>query len=263
VPVVSEDPKPYYPYPTIYCTSEDSSWTDSDTSTATPYQERNIFETHCPEGAYIEKAGSAVFIITYLPGLKSPIRAYKAPRNRTNRYSDNPNYQESLYDTYYHRILTEAEQKAFEEEAPKVIQTYIKPKEEDLAPASGDRIKISEIFRFNRNFQIRLEDNRPAPIKSIKVGEGRWTSNLPNIIKYIKIRYQEWLFAGGELSGEKFFVDLWDPKALKAFADPDKDTHPGAQLLRDWNKLKKKEENKRPTPKRLRGRNNPLNRHLV
>jgi len=222
VPVVSEDPKPYYPYPTIYCTSEDSSWTDSDTSTATPYQERNIFETHCPEGAYIEKAGSAVFIITYLPGLMSPVRAYKAPRNHPYRYSENPNYQESLYD-----------------------------------------IKISEIFRFNRNFQIRLEDNRPAPIKSIKVGEGRWISNLPNIIKYIKIRYQEWLFAGGELSGEKFFVDLWDPKALKAFADPNKDTHPGAQLLRDWNKLKEKEQNKRPIPKRKRGRNNPLNRRLV
>jgi hypothetical protein len=65
VPVVSEDPKPYYP--AIYCTSEDSSW--SDTSTATPYQERNIFETHCPEGTYIEKVGSGVFIITYLPGL--------------------------------------------------------------------------------------------------------------------------------------------------------------------------------------------------
>jgi hypothetical protein len=73
VPVVSEDPKPYYP--AIYCTSEDSSW--SDTSTATPNQERNIFETHCPEGTYIEKVGSGVFIITYLPGLKSPIRSYK------------------------------------------------------------------------------------------------------------------------------------------------------------------------------------------
>jgi hypothetical protein len=68
------------------------------------------------------------------------------------------------------------------------------------------------------------------------VGKGKWISNLPNIIKYIKIRYQEWLFAGGEDSGEKFFIDLWDPKALKAFSDPDKDTHPGAQLLRDWNK---------------------------
>jgi hypothetical protein len=66
-----------------------------------------------------------------------------------------------------------------------------------------------------------------------------------------KIRYQEWLFAGDEDSGEKFFVDLWDPKALKAFSDPDKDTHPGAQLLRDWNKVKEKEKNKRPTPKRF------------
>jgi len=197
VPVVSEDPIHHHPYPTIYSSSEDSGWS-SDTSTATPYQERNIFETHYPEGTYIETA--------------------------------------------------------------KVIQTYTKPKEEDLAPSSGNSIKISEIFRFNRNFQIRLEDNRPAPIKSIKV-KGGYISNLPNIIKYIKIRYQEWLFAGGELSGHKFFVDLWDPKALEAFADPNKDLHPGAQLLRDWNKLKEEKENRRPIPKRKRGRNNPLNWH--
>ncbi len=56
--------------------------------------------------------------------------------------------------------------------------------------------------------------------------------------KYTKIRYQEWLFAGGEDSGEKFFVDLWDPKALEVIVDPSKDTHPGAQLLRDWDKAK-------------------------
>jgi hypothetical protein len=159
VPVVSEDPKPYYPYPAIYCTSEDSSW--SDISTTTPYQERNIiFETHCPEGAYIEKAGSRVFIITYLLGLKSPIRAYKAPRNHSWRYSNNPNYQASLNKTYYHRVLIEAEQKAFEEEAPKVIQAYTKPKEEDLAPAEGDSIKISEIFRFNRTFHQEYQGGK-------------------------------------------------------------------------------------------------------
>jgi hypothetical protein len=29
---------------------------------------------------------------------------------------------------------------------------------------------------------------------------------------------------------------------LKAFADPSKDTHPGAQLLRDWNKAKQEGE---------------------
>jgi hypothetical protein len=253
VPVVSEDPKPYYP--AIYCTSEDSSW--SDTSTTTPCLERNIFETHCPEGTYIEKVGSGVFIITYLPGLKHPIRAYKTPRNNSRRYSENPKYQASLNRSYFHRVLTKAEQRAFEEEAPKVIQAYIKPREEDLAPASGDRIKISEIFRFNRTFHLRLDDNRPAPIKSIKVGKGKWISNLPHITKYIKIRYQEWLFAGGEDSGENFFVDLWDPKALKAFADPSKDTHPGAQLLRDWNKVKQEEKDKGPTPKRKRGRRNP------
>ncbi len=67
MPVVSEDPKPYYP--AIYCTSEEGSW--SDTSTTSPYQER-IFKAHCPERNYIEEGPSKVFIITYLPALGAP-----------------------------------------------------------------------------------------------------------------------------------------------------------------------------------------------
>jgi hypothetical protein len=161
-------------------------------------------------------------------------------------------------------VLTESEQRAFEEEAPKVIQAYIKPKEEDLAPISGScyslyssTTEISKI-KFGKTLDLRLEDNRPIPFKTIKV-KGGWISNLPYIIRYSKIRYQVWLFAGGEGSGEKFFVDLWDPKALEAIVDPSKDTHPGAQLLRDWDKAKQEEKNQGPTPKRMRGRNNPLN----
>jgi hypothetical protein len=80
---------------------------------------------------------------------------------------------------------------------------------------------------------------------------------------HIKIRYQEWLVAGGEDSGEKVFVDLWDTKALEAIVDPSKDTHPGAQLLRDWGKVKEEEKNQGPTPKRKRKRSNPLDWLLV
>jgi hypothetical protein len=271
VPVVTEDPKPHYP--AIDYSSEEESW--SDTTTTTPYQERNIYKTHCPEGAYREVAGDKVFIITYLPGLRSPIRACKPSRNQINSvlgkyypYSNNPDYQASLHKPYYHRVVTESEQRAFEEEAPKIIQAYIKPKEEDLAPISGSlyflhssTTEISKI-KFGKTLNLRLEDNRPVPFKSIKV-KGGWISNLPYIIKYTKIRYQEWLFAGGEDSGEKFFIDLWDPKALEAILDPSKDTHPGAQLLRDWDKVKEEEKNQGPTPKRKRGRSNPLNWRLV
>jgi hypothetical protein len=228
-----------------------------------------------PEGAYIEVRGDKVFIITYLSGLRNPIRAYKPSRNQISSilgkyspYSNNPNYQASLHLPYHHRVLTESEQRAFEEEAPKVIQAYIKPKEEDLAPISGSGYFLysssSEISQntFGRNINLRLEDNRPVPFKTIKV-KGGWISNLPYTIRYTKIRYQEWLFAGGEDSGEKFFVDLWDPYALEAIVDPSKDTHPGAQLLRDWDKVKEEEKNQGPTPKRKRGRNNPFNRCLA
>jgi len=82
-----------------------------------------------------------------------------------------------------------------------------------------------------------LEDSRPIPFKVIKEGN-RWKPNILNIIRYTKIRYQEWLFAGGEDSGEEFFVDLCYPKAVESIEDPTKDTHPRAQLLRDWEKAK-------------------------
>jgi len=86
-----------------------------------------------------------------------------------------------------------------------------------------------------------LEDSRSIPFKVIKE-RGRCQSNILNIVKYTKIRYHDWLFAGDEDSGEKFFIDLWNPKALEAIEDPDKDTHPRAQLLRDWNKVKEGEK---------------------
>jgi hypothetical protein len=180
VPVVSEDPRPYYP--AIDYSSEEESW--SDTSTTTPYQERNIYKTHCPEGTYREVAGDRIFIFTYLPGLRNPIRAYKPHRNHSKVYSTNPNYQASLYKPYHHRVLTESEQRAFEEEAPKIIQTYINPKEENLAPVSGSlyslyssTTEISKI-KFGKTLDLRLEDSRPVPFKSIKV-KGGWKSNLP------------------------------------------------------------------------------------
>jgi hypothetical protein len=56
---------------------------------------------------------------------------------------------------------------------------------------------------------------------------------------------------------------LWDTKALEAIVDPSKDTHPGAQLLRDWNKVKLEEKKQGPTPKRKRKRSNPLDGLLV
>jgi len=41
-------------------------------------------------------------------------------------------------------------------------------------------------------------------------------------------------------------IDLWDPKALEAIKDPSKDTHPRAQLLKDWTKTKEEEKEEPP-----------------
>jgi len=207
VPVVSEDPRPYYP--TTDYSSEEGSW--SDISTTTPYQERNIYMTAAPEGTYRELVGDRDFIFTYIPGLRNPIRAYNTHKLTSTKYSSNPNYQASLNKPYYHRVLTETEQRALEEEALKIIQTYIKPKEEGLAPVTGECLVtlISEITfcHFDKTLHFKLEDNRSIPFKTIKE-RGRWKSNIINIVRYTKIRYQDWLFAGGEDSGEKFFIDL-------------------------------------------------------
>jgi hypothetical protein len=256
VPVVYEGPRPYYP--TTDYSSEEGSW--SDVSTTTPYQQRNIFKTFAPEGTCREVAKYRAFIFSYFPGLKNPIRAYKTHRLFPKEYSNNPNYQASLYKPYYHRVLTEAEQRAFEEEAPKIIQTYIKPKEEDLAPVTGKHLatEISEIkfCQFDKNHHFSLEDNRSIPFKTIKE-KGRWKSNILHIVRYAKIRHQDWLFAGGEDSGEEFFIDLWDPKALEEIVDPSKDTQTRAQLLRDWNKVKEEKKKQGPIPKRKRKRSHP------
>jgi hypothetical protein len=98
-----------------------------------------------------------------------------------------------------------------------------------------------------------LEDTRYTPIFKITRNgwKIRWKFNILKIVRYTKLRYQDWLFAEGEDSGKKFFIDLWDPKALEAIKDPNKDTHPRAQLLKDWTKTEEKQK-ERSIPKRKR-----------
>jgi hypothetical protein len=111
---------------------------------------RIICKTAHPEGTYREPTGDKDFIFTYIPSHLDPIRAYKPHRHCLNYYNNNPNYQASLHKPYYHRVLTEV---------PKIIQTYIKPKEEDLASVSlvsSEKLatEISEIIfcQFNKPF---------------------------------------------------------------------------------------------------------------
>ena len=67
---------------------------------------RIICKTAHPEGTYRELTDDKDFIFTYIHGLRDPIRAYKPHRHCLNHYSNNPNYQASLYKPYYHRVLT-------------------------------------------------------------------------------------------------------------------------------------------------------------
>jgi len=79
----------------------------------------------------------------------------------------------------------------------------------------------SPFTNLTRNFisSWRTLDN-PPPFKITRNGwKNRWEFNVFKIVRYTKLRYQDWLFAGGEDSGEKFFIILWDPKALEAIED--------------------------------------------
>jgi hypothetical protein len=87
----------------------------------------NSLQDHLQNCSSWELAGDKDFIFTYIPGIRDPIRAYKPHRHCLNYYTNNPNYQASLYKPYYHKVLTKA---------PKIIQTYIKRKKEDLASVS-------------------------------------------------------------------------------------------------------------------------------
>jgi hypothetical protein len=134
VPVVSEEPAPYYPN-CDYSSGEDNPWweenqfwgTNTLLPTEIPYQECSIVKTKGFEGSYYEPKTWHQFTYALFPGLVQPIRVYRAHRCNPYLYRDNPNYQSSPHPLYYHRLLTESETKTIQRESLKVLELYIKP----------------------------------------------------------------------------------------------------------------------------------------
>jgi hypothetical protein len=124
------------------------------------------------------------------------------------------------------------------------LTTHLK---KEVDQTLGTTISELTFHQIDKEFHLKLEDNMYTPFKITRNGwKNRWKFNILNIVRYTKIRYPDWLFAGGEGSGEKFFIDLWDPKALEAIKDPKKDTHPRAQCLKGWTKTKEKQKEEPP-----------------
>ena len=263
MPVVSEVTGPNYPSADNYSSEEDwGSWSDTPKPLYRQYQERKVYTTCWTEGVYKEIGGEGRrFTFTYIPGVKQPIRGYIAHRLYPRAYTSSPAYQESPHPLISHRVLTEAESRANKRESAKVIQSFIKPSEEDLAvplPSKPGVKPISDfqLWHIDKELRFTLEDNRPWPfnLRKEKLEEYYPLSYhypLKNVLTYIKCRYRDWVWAGGLQSGEKFFIDLWDPKALEIFEDPEKDTHPRAILIKEWKKAKEQEK---ALPKRKRKR---------
>jgi hypothetical protein len=180
VPVVSEEPAPYYSN-CYYSSGEDSPCWEEDQFWATdmPHQECSIIKTKGFEGNYYEPKTWHHFTYTFFPGLIQPIRVYRAHRCNPYLYSGNPNYQLSLHPLYYHRLLTESEIEANKRKSPNVLQLYIKPEFNLWARVPKltsvlTHTKISQILFYTLDRSIfaatvfQLEENRPIPIKIIE-----------------------------------------------------------------------------------------------
>ena len=266
MPVVSEEPKPYYPN-CDYSSEEDSPWWEenqfwgiSRSSTERPYQECSIIKTKGFEGDYFEPKTHRQFTYALFPGLIQPIRAYRAHRCNPYLYRDNPNYQSSPHPLYYHRLLTESESEAIQRESPKVLDLYLKPefnlwaRVPKLTEVSNHtRIEQIPFYRLDKSIfaspVFQLEDSRPIPFKITQELRIK-RLDTRQIATYIKSRYLDWIWAGGLQSGNKFFIDLWDPEVIKAIENPALDKHPRVRLIKEWRQLEELE--RQPTPKKPR-----------
>jgi hypothetical protein len=78
---------------------------------------------------------------------------------------------------------------------------------------SHTRIEQIPFYRIDKSIfkspLFRLEDNRPIPFLITKKGIKHL--GIKEIGAYVKNRYLDWIRAGGLQSGNKFFIDLWDP----------------------------------------------------
>ena len=88
----------------------------------------------------------------------------------------------------------------------------------------------SPFCHFEKTLHFKLKKTGPSLSTSSRRGADA-SLTTSSQLKDTKLRYQDWLFAGGEDPEEKSFIILWVPKALEAIKDPNKDTHPRAQCL--------------------------------
>jgi hypothetical protein len=140
-----------------------------------------------------------------------------------------------------------------------VLELYIKPEFNLWARVpkltevvTHTRIEQIPFYRIDKNIfkspLFRLEDNRPIPFLITKKGIKRL--GIKEIGAYVKNRYLDWIWAGGLQSGNKFFIDLWDPEVIKAIDNPKLDKHPRVRLVKEWKQLEELE--RQPTPKKHR-----------
>jgi hypothetical protein len=93
------------------------------------------------------------------------------------------------------------------------LTTHLK---KEVDQTLGTTISELTFHQLKKELHLKLEDTKYTPFFKITRNgwKSRWEFNILKIVRYTKLRINDWLFSGGEDPGEKSFILLWDPKAL-------------------------------------------------
>jgi hypothetical protein len=202
VPVVSEDQEPYLPT-TDYSSAEESLTTPP---YYISYKEVNfkLCTTTSRVGYYKEKGTERTFRLSYFPRVEGPIRIFNL-HCTDDCLLHIPSSQDG------HRLLTLVEE-CYKVESESIIQTFTKPKDSSLLHLQLLKPPGTKLI-FDRELRFNLNDSRSWPfiIKELPDSGTIINSYLsaPDIAKYTKHRYLDWVAAGGQKGNQEFFIDLW------------------------------------------------------
>jgi hypothetical protein len=206
------------------------------------------------EGQYWEKQTEKAFNFTYIVGLPYFLRGYRTDPDRGVIGGTRSLTTEEF------ALVREARKKILEKyrkplilPEPKNLQLLLLKKYQEANLPSS--VTINSILWSRYIYRLRwihrLDDDRVPPYKlsayleqafenkeesyNHKINHSVWY----NLSTYILYRFEDWVESGGnrlfeEKKGPPFWIDLWDPEAIKCAEDRTADNHPRAQLKRKW-----------------------------
>jgi hypothetical protein len=135
---------------------------------------------------------------------------------------------------------------------PEILQLLLlkRYQEANLPNVTINSILWSQYFHRLR-WTHRLDNERVPPCKlSVYLDQALRNEDKPydhkinstvwyNLSSYILYGFEDWVEARGNIlyqsnQGPPFWIDLWDPEAIRCAEDREADNHPRAQLKKQW-----------------------------